>query len=98
MLMLYNSDSFAVVQFDLPSQPSDQRTPVLEPADDAKLTRGGYEIVDKFARKEIFLEGAIAERFKEGVEKLIQTSPSEDELDEYIAGFTQLAQHPVVLH
>jgi Protein of unknown function (DUF3567) len=29
---------------------------------------------------------------------LIQKSPSEDEIDEYIAGYTELAQHPVVLH
>ncbi len=92
MLMLYNSDSFAVVQFDVPSQDAD-------PAAEAEtLTRGGYEIVDKFARKEIFLEGAMAESFKEGVEALIQTSPSEDELDDFIERFTQLAQHPVVLH
>lgn len=95
MLMLYNSDSFAVVQFDLPT---DATPAQANPAQDAPLTRGGYEIVDKFARKEIFLEGAMAESFKEGVEALIQTSPSEDELDDYIARFTQLAQHPVVLH
>lgn len=96
MLMLYNSDSFAVVQFDLPGNEAAAQPD--QPAGDATLTRGGYEIVDKFARKEIFLEGAMAESFKEGVEALIQTSPSEDELDDYIARFTQLAQHPVVLH
>jgi hypothetical protein len=94
MLMLYNSDSFAVVQFDLPSP---QPEPAL-PDGDAPLTRGGYEIVDKFARKEIFLEGVMAQSFKEGVEALIQTGPSEDELDEFIARFTQLAQQPVILH
>ena len=87
MQMLYNSDSFAVVSFDVPA-----------PQGEGPLNRGGYEIVDKFARKEIFLEGAMAERFKEGVEALIQTSPSEDELDDYIERFTQLAQHPIVLH
>lgn len=97
MLMLYNSDSFAVVQFDVPSQDAEHAEAAgVDSAD--QLTRGGYEIVDKFARKEIFLEGAMAERFKEGVEALIQTSPSEDELDDYIERFTQLAQHPVVLH
>jgi hypothetical protein len=87
MLMLYNSDSFAVVQFDL-----------ADSEDGAALARGGYEIVDKFARKEIFLEGAMAQSFKEGVEALIQTSPSEEELDEFIGRFTTLAQQPVVLH
>jgi len=86
MLMLYNSDSFAVVQFDVPA-PGTQM-----------LTRGGYEIVDKFARKEIFLDGAMAQSFKEGVEALIETSPSEEEVDDYIARYTTLAQQPVILH
>ena len=76
MLMLYNSDNFAVVQFDLPG---DSAAVALEPTGtDPALTPGGYEIVDKFARKEIFLEGAMAESFKVGVEALIQTSTSED--------------------
>lgn len=85
MHMLYNSDQFAVVRFDMAQ------------GDDAP-TRGGYEIVDKFTRKEIFLQGAIAEQFQAGVESLMQSDPSEDELDEYIAGFSALAQQPVVLH
>ena len=87
MMMVYNSESYAVMQFDLQVDSSAGEQP-----------RGGYEIVDKFARKEIFLEGVLAKSFREGVEALIQKSPSEDEIDEYIAGFTELAQHPVVLH
>jgi hypothetical protein len=88
MLMLYNSDSFAVVQIDVPGSGTSE----------PQLTRGGYEIVDKFARKEIFLDGAMAQSFKEGVEALIETSPSEEEVDDFIARFTTLAQQPVVLH
>ena len=53
MMMLYNSDSFAVVQFDVSG----------EAAGGAAPQRGGYEIVDKFARKEIFIEGALAMQF-----------------------------------
>ena len=92
MHMLYNSDSFIVVQFDVPAA-----EPEAAPAG-PQLHRGGFEIVDKFARKEIFLEGAMAQHFKEGVEALIKNSPSQEELDEYIGRFTQLAQQPVVLH
>jgi hypothetical protein len=90
MQMLYNSDSFVVVQFDLPSGQ----------ADAADLSRGGYEIVDKFARREIFIEGAIAERFKQGVQALVDAEggASQDDLDDYIGSYTQLAQQPVVLH
>jgi hypothetical protein len=85
MLMLYNSDHFAVVQFDAD-------------AHDDVLARGGYEIVDKFARKEIFIDGVMAEHFKAGVQALIETSPSEEELDDYIGRYGAMAQQPLVLH
>ena len=62
------------------------------------LSHGGSEIVDKFARKEIFLQGAMAESFKQGVEALIQTQPSEEEIDDYIGRFASLMQQPVILH
>jgi hypothetical protein len=88
--MLYNSDSFAVVMFDSSDDSVAGSASVLN--------RGGYEIVDKFARKEIFIEGALAQSFKEGVEALIETEPSEEEIDEYLGRFSSLMQHPVILH
>lgn len=94
MQMLYNSDNFAVVAFEVPAR---EQAPQGGEASGA-LTRGGYEIVDKFSRKEIYLEGAMAESFKAGVEALIQTSPSVEEIDAYIERFTSLMHQPVVLH
>ncbi len=91
MHMLYNSDSYAVVQIELPGADD-------VPADAAVLTRGGFEIVDKFARKEIFIEGALAESFKEGVEALIQNAPSVEEFDAYLERYAGMAQQPVVMH
>jgi Protein of unknown function (DUF3567) len=92
MHMLYNSDNFAVVQIDL--------TPELVSgvSEDQTLTRGGYEIVDKFARKELFIEGALAEQFKVGVDALIESSPSVEEFDAYLEQFSGLALQPVVMH
>ncbi len=87
MQMLYNSDSYIVVQFDVPGV-----------TEDASPRRGGFEIVDKFARKEIFIEGAVAESFQRGVHALVQQGPNEEAIDDFIAGFTALAQQPVVLH
>ena len=98
MQMLYNSDSFAVVQFDVPTVQQHGDQPGAGDAPANRLTRGGYEIVDKFARKEIFLEGALAQSFKEGVEALIQTQPSEEEIDDYIERYSSLMQQPVLLH
>ena len=88
--MLYNSESFAVVQFDVAAEPG-------APAD-SRLPRGGYEIVDKFAGKEIYIEGALAESFKLGVQALIDKSTSVEELDAYIGRYSPLMQQPLVLH
>lgn len=87
MQMLYNSDSFAVVSFDVPAEEGE-----------GALTRGGYEIVDKFARKEIFIQGALAESFKQGVQALVDTGTSEEEMDSFIERFAVLSQQPLVLH
>jgi Protein of unknown function (DUF3567) len=92
MHMLYNSDNYAVVQIDaMADQAASGR-------DESSLTRGGYEIVDKFARKELFIEGALAEQFKEGVDALIESSPSIEEFDAYLEMYAGLAHHPVVMH
>ncbi|HEY2189728.1 MAG TPA: DUF3567 family protein, partial [Caldimonas sp.] len=63
-----------------------------------RASRGGFEIVDKFAQKDIFIEGAIAESFQAGVEALMEDGPSEDDLDDYIARFASLMPQPLVLH
>lgn len=89
MQMLYNSESFVVVAFDVPAAQGEGRQ---------GGTRGGYEIVDKFARKEIFLEGAVAASFQQGVQALVESGPTEEAMDEFIGRFTVLAQQPVVLH
>jgi hypothetical protein len=89
--MLYNSENFAVVQFVVSGE---------EPAtgEEAPPVRGGYEIVDKSARKELFLDGLLAEHFKLGVEALIETSPGTEEMDAFLSNYTTLAHQPVVLH
>lgn len=95
MQMLYNSNSFVVVEFDVPVP---HRVGSDHQPGDESLSRGGYEIVDKFARKEIFIEGALAESFKLGVQALIDGEGSEEDFDDYIGSFASLSQHPVVMH
>ncbi len=100
MHMLYNSESYAVVQIEMRAQaPAGVGATVDSPfVEGVTLTRGGYEIVDKFARKELFIEGAMAEQFKEGVEALIESSPSIEEFDAYLEPYAAMAQQPVVMH
>jgi hypothetical protein len=95
MHMLYNSASFAVVLFEVPTAAG---LGGAAPEVHLSSSRGGYEIVDKLAGKETFISGSLAESFKTGVEALIRTSPSEEEIDDYIEGFSALMQQPLVLH
>jgi hypothetical protein len=95
MHMLYNSDSYVVVRFDVPSGASEATAAGDTPE---PLSRGGYEIVDKFARKEIFIQGAMAQSFQEGVQALIENDPSEEEMDAYLERFSSLMMQPVVMH
>ena len=90
MYMLYNSDSFAVVMFEIPQATAAGEEPAA--------ARGGFEIVDKFAKKDIFINGAVAETFKAGVEALMASKPSEEDIDEYIGRFTSVMPQPLVLH
>jgi hypothetical protein len=93
--MVYNSDTFVVVELDVPVLAVEGDT---REENDAPLLRGGYEIVDKFARKEIYLEGAMAQLFREGVEELARNDPTQDQVDEFIGRYTGLPQQPLVLH
>lgn len=92
--LVYNSDSFVVLQVSLGEAEGSGSDP-----GEARLLHGGYEIVDKMARKGIYIDGALAESFREGVQALAADhEPSVEELDDYIAGYTELAQQPLALH
>jgi hypothetical protein len=94
-IMVYNSENFAVVELDVPVTPAEGDA--LR-ASDAPLSRGGYEIVDKFARKEIYIEGALAQHFREGVEELARGEPTQEQVEEFIGRYAGLPQQPLVLH
>lgn len=88
MQTLYQSDSFVVVRFDMPVADAPEGTP----------SRGGYELVDRHARREIFLDGLLAEHFQQGVQALVDSNPTEEAFDEFIGRYCALAQQPVTLH
>jgi hypothetical protein len=85
MEVLYDSESFAVVQLDWPTG-------------EGRPDRGGYEIVDKLARQDIFLEGLVAEGFKAGVQALLENAPSQEDFDTFIEGYAELGRQPLTLH
>ena len=94
MHMLYNSDSFSVLEIEWPDSAAQ-----TDPADAAAVTtQGGYEIVDKMSGKGIFLNGDLARSFRQQALALSQGEADEDTVDDFIAGYAVLAQQPVVLH
>jgi hypothetical protein len=97
METLYNSNSFIVVKFDVQvAEP--MPGPLLLANPGLQLNRGGYEIVDKLSCTEIFIEGALAQQFQDGVEALIERDPSEEDLDDFIETYARMGHQPVVMH
>lgn len=83
MNMIYNSPNFCIVEFK---------------CDEADAFAGGYEIMDKTCKREIFIGGSMAEKFRNDVTLLIASEPSIEEVDDFLASFQGLMQQPLVLH
>ncbi len=89
MNMIYNSATFCVVEF----------APIhLEGAPLPADAVGGYEIMDKVARRGLFIEGPAARAFRDHVAHMIESEPTMDEFDEFLGGFAPIMQMPVILH
>lgn len=67
---------------------------ISDPAEHAD----GYEIVNKHTRREIYISGAMADSFRDGVAQLIAGDITVEEIEAYLSRFGALMQQPVVLH
>lgn len=83
MNMIYNSANFCIVEFK---------------SDEPDRFAGGYEIMDKSCKREIFIGGVMAEKFRQDVTMLIAGEPSIEEVDDFLSSFQGLMQQPLVLH
>jgi hypothetical protein len=85
MNLIYNSEQYSVVEFG---------------ADDHReaLRFGGFEIMDKSGKREIFIGGALARSFRQEVENLIATEPTIEEIDDFLGKYDELMRQPVTLH
>ena len=91
--MLYNSDTYSVMHL----QVQDDALAPVRP-DVPALARHGFEIVDKRSGKEIYLEGSWAEQFQAHLRAWQENSPTQEEVEDTLAGYAVLAQNPVVVH
>ncbi|MFT3718765.1 DUF3567 domain-containing protein [Pseudorhodoferax sp.] len=110
MHMLYDSDSFVVVHMEphagdidvqlkeggeLVARASEGRArdpshPVLE--------RHGFEIVDKRSGKEVYLDGSWAELFQQQIAAWRAHTPTQEEVEDTLERYAELAQTPVLMH
>lgn len=93
MNTLYDSEYFAVVHMMtalIESETMDASIP--------QLTRHGFEIVDKRSGKEVYLEGGWAELFQQHISAWHENAPTQDEVEDTLARFAQLAQTTVAVH
>jgi hypothetical protein len=78
-------------------EPSGQAVDATE-ASPYRLARHGFEIVDKRSGKEVYLDGSWAELFQQQIVAWQVKTPTQDEVEETLERYAQLAQNPVVLH
>ena len=98
MHMLYDSESFVVVHMlpdaIAPDAPALQDTAPPPP----QLARHGFEIVDKRSGKEVYLDGSWAELFQQHITAWQVNTPTQEEVEETLEQYAELAQNPVVVH
>lgn len=103
MHMLYDSDTYSVthmladaVAVDTASSASSERTE--RASSTPTLARHGFEIVDKRAGKEVYLDGSWAELFQQHISAWQQNTPTQEEVEDTLEQYAELAQNPVVVH
>ncbi|MDR0457963.1 MAG: DUF3567 domain-containing protein [Burkholderiaceae bacterium] len=91
---LYDSDCYLVVHLHMALEPA-RVDGIVAPA----LSRNGFEIVDKRACKEVYLDGLWAERFHQCIMAWQEKTPTQDEVEDTLAKYTALAtQMPIRMH
>lgn len=90
MQMLYDSDSFVVVHMQADEAADGDTAP--------RIARHGFEIVDKRSNKEVYLDGSWADAFQRQINAWQLKTPTQEEVEETLGGYAELAQNPLVMH
>jgi hypothetical protein len=103
MHTLYDSDTYSVTHM-LANAVATDATPDLSPDRTEPvrivptLARHGFEIVDKRANKEVYLDGSWAELFQQHISAWQQNTPTQEEVEDTLEQYAELAQNPVLVH
>ena len=62
------------------------------------MARHGFEIVDKRSGKEVYLDGSWAELFQQRILAWQVNTPTQEEVEDTLEQYAELAQNPVLVH
>lgn len=104
MYTLYDSESYTVNHM-LANADGDDEALTGTSADADGLSPGspvmarhGFEIVDKRSGKEVYLDGSWAELFQQHILAWQVKTPTQEEVEDTLEQYAELAQNPVVVH
>ena len=103
MNTLYDSETYSVTHM-LANAPDDKtRAQAARDEADQKravpvMARHGFEIIDKRAGKEVYLDGSWAELFQQQIAAWQVNTPTQEEVEDTLESYACLAQNPVVVH
>ncbi len=95
MHTLYDSDTYLVNHL-LPAEQDE--APEGEAGTPPTLLRHGFEIVDKQAGRQVYLDGSWAELFQQRLLQWQRTTPTQDEVEDTLSQYAGLASVPLYLH
>ena len=100
MHTLYDSETFSVTH--MLAHVEDTRlaagVPAGAPEAAPTLLRHGFEIVDKRSGKEVYLDGSWAELFQQHIVAWQRHTPTQEEVEDTLGQYAELAQTPVCIH
>jgi hypothetical protein len=102
MQTLYDSETYSVTHMLANAEAANQHPTGASKSEQLvkvpTLARHGFEIVDKRAGKEVYLDGSWAELFQLHIQAWQVNTPTQEEVEDTLEQYAELAQNPVVVH
>ncbi len=102
MHTLYDSETYSVTHMLANAVAADVQPANMKAGEQLlvvpQLVRHGFEIVDKRANKEVYLDGSWAELFQQQISAWQTNTPTQEEVEDTLEQYAELAQNPVVVH
>lgn len=98
MQTLYDSDTYSVTHMLANAVSADDAATPHSATATPMLARHGFEIVDKRSGKEVYLDGSWAELFQQHISAWQANTPTQEEVEDTLEQYAELAQNPVVIH